>query len=119
MKPVLLTEGANRTRVNLTTSRIGNDLIVYLFNDQGHIGAVAVSDYADQENRSSTSVITRLGHKDDSVAYRAAHRLCKKLKQPVCVIAGIHVDDISGLEIAEITDNCDKLVDTLLSVIGG
>jgi hypothetical protein len=119
MKSLLLTEGVDRTRVTLTTSPIGNDLIVCLFNDQGHIGAVAVSDYSKPENRPSTSVITRLGHKDDSVAYSAAYRLCKMLKQPVCVIAGIHVDNITAVEIAEITRNCDKLVDKLISVISG
>jgi hypothetical protein len=118
MKSFSMTEGTDRTRVSLTTSSIGNDLVVHLFNDQGHIGAVAVSDYSNRDNRPSTSVITRLGHKDDSVAYSAAYRLCKKLKQPVCVIAGIHVDNIASAEIAEITNNCDKLIDRLISAVG-
>jgi gallate decarboxylase subunit D len=110
MKSVWLSEGDGRARVSLSTQWIGKDLIVCLFNENGHIGAVAVADYCRAENRASTSVMTRLGHKDDSVAYRAAHDLCKQLQKPVCVIAGIHLDNITSEEISQITQNCDKLV---------
>jgi len=113
MKSVSLSEGAKRTKVNLTTQLIGNDLVVYLFNDCAHLGAVALADYSRADSRASTSVITRLGHKDDFVAYTAAHKLCKSLKRPVCAIAGIHLDGITKEEIAQITRNCDKLVDGL------
>jgi gallate decarboxylase subunit D len=110
MESVLLTEGSGRTKVCLSTQWIGKDLIVCLFNEHGHIGAVAVADYCHEENRASTSVITRLGHKDDSVANRAAHDLCKQLGAPVCAIVGIHLDKITSEEIAQISQNCDKLV---------
>ncbi len=119
MKSVLLSEGAERTKVTLSTTWIGHDLVVYLFNEQGHLGAVAVAEYSRREDRPSTSVITRLGHKDDLVAYSAASKLCKRLKQPVCVIAGIHLENITEPEIAEIIGNCDKLVEKLISVVSG
>jgi gallate decarboxylase subunit D len=117
MKLVSLSEGTGRTRVNLTTKPVGNDLVVYLFNEQGHLGAVALAEYSHEENRASTSVITRLGHKDDVVAYSAARRLCKLLKKPVCAIAGIHLDNITDEEITRITRNCERLVDRLSSVV--
>jgi len=103
--------------VSLTTKPIGNDLIVYLFNEHGHLGAVALAEYSAEENRASTSVITRLGHKDDVVAYSSAQKLCKLLKKPVCAIAGIHLDGITEEEIARITRNCDRLVDRLSSMV--
>ena len=118
MKSVSLSEGVDRTRVSLATKPIGNDLVVFLFNEQGHLGAVAVAEYSFEESRASTSVITRLGHKDDAVAYSAAQKLCKRLKRPVCAIAGIHLDDITEEEITLITRNCEKLVDRLTAVIG-
>jgi len=90
MKSIKISEGKGRTRVSLSTQWIGNDLILCIFNKQGHIGAVAVADFDHQENRASTSVITRLGHKDDSIAYMAAYRICRYVKEPVCAIAGIH-----------------------------
>ena len=111
MKPVLLNEGKGRTRVSLSAQWIGKDLIVCLFNKQGHLGAVAVADFSIEENRASTSVITRLGHKDDSIAYYAAYKLCKELRIPVCTIAGIHLDNITEEEIAQISQNCDALVE--------
>ncbi len=111
---ISLSEGAGRTRVDLATFSIGSDLIISIFNDKGHIGAVALSDFNHQEQRASTSVITRFGHKDDPIAYNAAYRLCRQLKRPVCAIAGIHLDNITEQEIAEIKHNCEILIDKLL-----
>ena len=105
--------GKGRTKVSLSAQGIGNDLIVCLFNVQGHLGAVALADFCHAENRASTSVITRLGHKEDAVARNAAHTLCRKFKKPVCAIAGIHVEEITEAEIAEILANCDVLVEKL------
>jgi len=104
-------EGLGRTRVSLSAEWIGSDLIVCLFNERGHIGAVAVSDFCEEEQRTSTSIITRLGHKDDVVARQAASTLCRHFQKPVCVIAGIHLDSITDEEIAQIIHNCAKLVE--------
>ena len=103
-------EGVGRTQVGISVNRIGEDLIVYLFNDAGHIGAVAVADYSEEENRASVSVITRPGHKEDALASDAAHKICNSVRKSVCVIAGIHVDNITKEEIAEILKNCEKLI---------
>ena len=103
--------------MQLSTHLIGSDLIVCIFNEQGHIGAVAVAEYDFKENRASTSVITRLGHKDDRVAYNAAYKLCSRLRKPVCAIAGIHVDNISKEEISKIMHNCEALVEKCLEEI--
>lgn len=119
MKSMKLSRGTGRIRVQLSIQQIGNDWVVFLFNRQGHIGAVAVADYDFKEKRASTSVLTRLGHKDDQVAYNAAYRLCKQLRKPVCAIAGIHVDDISKDEIAEIAGNCDALVEKCIQLASG
>ena len=117
MKSVTLHEGAGRTKVSLAMHYIGKDLVVCLFNKQGHLGAVAVADYSFEENRASASVIARLGHRDDTVAYYTARTLCKRLKKPVCAIAGIHLDNITEEEIAQITCNCENLVQKLLAVV--
>jgi len=117
MESALLSEGNGRTQVSLSTQRIGSDLIVCIFNERGHIGAVAVADYSPAENRASASVITRLGHKDDSIACCAAHALCKQFRAPVCTIVGIHLDNITSEEIMQITQNCDKLVQKSINSI--
>ncbi len=119
MKQLTFNAGKGRTKVSISAQWIGEDLIVFLYNKQKHIGAVAVADYSCEENRASTSVITRLGHKDDSIAYVAASKLCKQIKRPVCAIAGIHLDDIAKEEIAQIAMNCDALVDKVSGYLVG
>jgi len=53
------------------------------------------------------------------VAYNAAYKLCSRLRKPVCAIAGIHVDNISKEEIAQITRNCDTLLEKGIEAICG
>ena len=114
MKSILIHEGKGRSRVSLNTHWIGEDLVVYIFNESAHIGAVAVSEYCNKKDRASTSVITRFGHKEDSIASNMAHIFSKTLKTPVCAIVGIHLDNISGDEIAQIIQNCDRLANACI-----
>ncbi|MEJ2108649.1 MAG: hypothetical protein P8Z37_01820 [Acidobacteriota bacterium] len=120
MKSVDLNEGTGRTRVCFSARSIGGDLVVRLYNEQEHIGAVALSEYHPGERRASTSVITRFGHKDDSIACAAAHKICRTLHKSVCAIAGIHLDAITEDEIEQIKVNCDTLINRYIeSVVGG
>lgn len=110
-----ITGGEGRTKVTLSAHQMGSDPIVYLYNENAHIGAVAVGEYEHKEKRASTSVITRLGHKDDAVAQKAAYLISKAMKKPVCVIAGIHVDNITEVEINQILENASSLVDEFIT----
>jgi hypothetical protein len=109
-----LHQGEGRTRVSASARFTGEDLVLVIYNEQAHIGAVAVADYDHKEDRASVSVITRLGHKEDIVAQNAAHRLCKQTRKAVCVIAGIHLDDITETEKREIVENSNTLVTRLI-----
>jgi hypothetical protein len=106
--------GEGRTRVSLSSSYLGNDLVIFIYNDNAHIGAVAVAEYDYDSGRTSTSLITRRGHKDDVVAQRVAYLVAKSTKRPACVIAGIHVDDITEIEINEIIGNVENLTNKLI-----
>lgn len=114
-----LEKGTGRTRVCLWARYLGESLLVYLYNDNAHLGAVAVSEFDPKEKRASSSVITLLGHKDDEVAREAAHLICKQTRKPTCVIAGIHVDEITRDEIAEILVNASSVVQDYLEIKGG
>jgi hypothetical protein len=113
-KPALI-RGEGRTRVSLSSYNTGNDIIVCIYNENAHIGAVALGEYDPKENRTSCSVITRLGHKDDAVANKSAYTISKHIKRPVCVIAGIHLDDITKREIEQIIENTDSLVEEFIA----
>ena len=105
-----LSKGEGRTKVNLSAYYMGGDLVVGIYNENAHIGAVAIAEYDHKSQRVSTSVITRLGHKDDAVAQKAAHIIGKSTKGVACIIAGIHLDDITNAEIDNILENASSLV---------
>jgi len=109
-----ITKGEGRTRISLSAQGFGDDLVVSIYNENAHIGAVAVGEYDHGGNRTSTSVITRLGHKDDVIAQRAAYLISKHMKRPSCVIAGVHLDDITEEEIQKFLENTDSLVKDFL-----
>jgi hypothetical protein len=109
-----IVRGEGRTRLTLSAKSLGDDLVISIYNINAHIGAVALGEYDHETKRASTSVITRHGHKDDTIALKAAYLVSKKTKRPSCVIAGVHVDDITGEEIQEFLSNADSLVEDFL-----
>ena len=113
----MLSRGEGRTEVQLKAQWMGSDPVIFISNKNAHIGAVSVGEYDPVTRRTSTSMITRLGHKDDAVAQKAAYRISKACKKPVCVIAGIHLEDISSQEIGEILGNAQSIVDEFLQLI--
>ena len=109
-----LSAGENRCRVYLTWCYTGPDLTVRLFNEGAHVGAVALGQFDRVSGRASVSTITVPGHRDDIVAAEAAKLLAEATRRPVCVAAGIHLEDIKGEEILLIVKNCQLLVGLLL-----
>ncbi len=110
MREYQASRGRGRTKVNLFAHYIGSDLIVYIYNENAHLGAVAVGEYNHSEGRASSSVITLPGHRDDLIAQKQAYLIARHTKMPVCVIAGIHLDDITQDEIDKILGEVDKMV---------
>ena len=94
----------------------GNDIVVFMYNENAHMGAVAVGEYDYVTGRTSTSVIARLGHKDDMVAQQVAYSISKATKKATCAIVGIHVDNITEAEINQIIENSKELVSEFISV---
>lgn len=113
----ILDYGSGRTKVFLAWDRMGEGITIRIFNEGSHIGAVAVGEYCASENRTSGSVITRLGHKDDIIALTAAHRISKQMKTTSCVIVGIHLDHITLPEIDTIQQHCNILVNELIDCL--
>ncbi len=111
-----LTEGKGRASVNITVNSMGSDLVVRIFNQDAHIGAVAIGDYDYEQKRASVSIVTRLGHKDDTLAQEAAYLLSKSIMRPVCVIAGVHVDNITREEIDKILANTKIAINEIINL---
>lgn len=114
MERYKLNRGRGRIKVSLLANSFGSDLVVFVYNENAHIGAVAVGEYDHVHERASVSLITRLGHKDDAIAQTAAYLISKSSHQPVCVIAGVHLDDITGEEIKKLVANASLLVEAFV-----
>lgn len=103
--------------MQLVAFSLGNELVVCLYNENAHLGAAAVGEYDPASGRASVSVITRTGHKDDAVAAEAAHAIAKATQNAVCVMAGIHLDDIIPQEVVRVVENCRGVVGKLLRTL--
>lgn len=57
------------------------------------------------------------GHKDSEAAKGCAHRLCLASGQPVCVCAGIHVDNATPEQLRALVDNCEKVTDQMVALL--
>jgi gallate decarboxylase subunit D len=112
-----LTRGEGKFQVSLVATTMGNDLLLRIFNEYAHIGAVAVGEYDFKNERASVSVITRLGHKEDAIAQRAAYLISKSTKKTVCVAAGVHLDNIGQTEILTLMENAMGTVEDFLKQI--
>ena len=115
MEELRFSKGKGRTSIELLAYYLGNDLIVFIYNENAHLGAVAVGEYDREEKRASSSVITRLGHRDDEIAKRQAYLIARHTKKPVCVISGVHIDNITTQEIKEILSYSNSVVIDLLN----
>lgn len=111
------TKGRGRTKVSLLAQHMGSDIVTFIYNENAHIGAVALGEYDHEERRASQSVITRVGHRDDIVAQEAAHSISKHTRKPVCIIAGIHLDQITDAEISQILENTKSLVTEFINAL--
>jgi hypothetical protein len=116
MPQLQLVKGEGRTKVITDVRKVGNGVVIFIYNENAHIGAVALGEYDAATERVSTSVITRLGHKDDAIAQRAAYLISKSTHRPSCVIAGVHLDDIVESEIAQILGNAESLISELTAL---
>lgn len=109
--------GEGRTRVCLDVWHTGNDLVAHIYNDGAHLGAVSVSEFDTKSGRNSVSTITLLGHKDDALTREAAYLLGKHTRRNICVIAGVHIDNITQDEIARVGENTRAAVKDAIAAI--
>lgn len=105
-----------KIEISLSATLLGKDILISLTGGEKHIGAVAVAEprpsLASPDKTSATaSVITLLGHKEDSIARETALIIASKFKVVTTVVCGIHLDKASPDDIKEICAKVSKLVD--------
>jgi hypothetical protein len=110
--------GSGRTRVRLTWLRRGADLHVHIEGGADHIGAAALAGRADNGEVLAQSLQIS-PHKEGPLALAAADKLHAATPVRVCVTAGIHLNDITRAEIAEVTRNVDAAIERLAGILRG
>lgn len=109
-----------RIRLKVKSIKVGDDLCVIVSGgDSPHIGCVTFSTPRpslsnDNEISSTTSVINRIGHKDDEVAKYISEQLSSRLNKHVAVICGIHIDNITEEEIKALMDNLNDIISCII-----
>lgn len=123
MKRVRLTHRKGPYQIHAEALVIGEDLVISIWGgSRPHVGAVALAiprpSLKDPAVIGSTSsVLTRLGHKEDDIVKRVSERVSAALNRVVVVSAGIHWDDISQEEIGTIQSVCETLTNRLIDRI--
>lgn len=101
---------------------VGADLLVVLTGGRAHIGAVAIAQprpsISDSTKIGSTSsVFTRVGHKEDVVAKAMSEELSKALNTVATVVAGIHWDNMKAEDIGLVVEMCGKITKMTIAAI--
>jgi hypothetical protein len=97
---VSLTSGSP-WNLSCTVEPIGPDCICRIHGGDAHVGAVALSQW--RAGQAFTEAHTVQGHKETSIAVRAAREICTAWRGNTICIAGIHFDGITRAQIDEIT----------------
>lgn len=115
MKQIKLSHQKGRFKIEANAILVGEDLIVSIWGGPGpHVGAVAMAvprpSLRNPDVISATSsILTRVGHKEDDIVKKVSERLSSELGKVVVVSAGIHWDDITNDEINIIRSVCDEM----------
>jgi hypothetical protein len=124
MEPMILTAARGRVALRMTCVAMGEDLCVSLEGGEGpHVGAVALAvprvPGAMKPGPPSTSVLARLGHREDGLARDVASLLATRLGVAVSVACGIHLDAPTGNELETAVDLALELAARAAAQLGG
>lgn len=119
-KAVELSIDRGKYKVHLIAIPTDDGLIITILGgEKPHVGAVAIGvprpSLKDPSKLSATSsVFTLPSHKDDEIAKPIAERIAKKMNQTTVVVAGVHIENASKLEIRELLANAKKAGDEFI-----
>ena len=128
-----ITARQGRLNIYLKVFRLGRDLQVLCGGGASHIGAVALAapaqahelqegqhaqaDQAAQPGQTEARLLALPGHKEDALALRMAQSISQSLHCAVCVSAGIHYDNITRAEIAQVEQMVQDLTQRCISAL--
>jgi len=119
----VVSESSNGFSLKGTVMALDNgDVIVVVTGGRDHIGAVGLAvprpSLLDSNNISATSsVLTMLGHKEDVLVKDISEKLAAATGRNIVVIAGVHYDDLSGVDLKLLHELWRELTDKIATFI--
>lgn len=104
-----------RTEIILEAKKIGEDYLLTLTGGREHVGAVAIGLFDEKSQRTSSSVITMPGHREEQLALNGARQVSRATGKTSVFIAGIHQDNISPEEIRGIVSAAGEMVESFIA----
>lgn len=104
-----------RTEIILEAKKIGEDYLLTLTGGREHVGAVAVGLFDEKSQRTSSSVITMPGHREEQLALDGARQVSRATGKTSVFVAGIHQDNISPEEIRGIVSAAGEMVESFIA----
>ena len=124
MRDLVTRAGDGDLEVTLrVTETDGQGLSAFLYGGTlPHVGGSALASPGARVRGEALSscdlwVQTVPGHKDSEAARGCARRLCLASGQPVCVCAGVHVDNATPAQVRALVDNCEKATDKMVALL--
>lgn len=124
MRDLVTRAGDGDLEVTLrVTETDGQGLSAFLYGGTlPHVGGSALASPGARVRGEALSscdlwVQTVPGHKDSEAARGCARRLCLASGQPVCVCAGVHVDNATPAQVHALVDNCEKATDKMVALL--
>lgn len=108
--------------LDLSVEHLGAHLVICISgSDVPHIGSVVLStprpSLSGSGMSATSSILNRIGHKDEAVARTVGETLAARFGTVVCCVCGIHKDDASAADIASCATLGEELSAFLLDKI--
>ncbi|HWQ48372.1 MAG TPA: hypothetical protein VN414_05405 [Methanosarcina sp.] len=104
-----------KVEIVLDAKKVGKDYLLTLTGGEEHVGAVAVGLFDEKSQRSSSSVITMSGHREEYLALDGARQVSRATRKTSVFVVGIHQDNISPEEIKNIVSAAGEMVESFIA----
>lgn len=109
-----ISAGSGKFLMEVSIALSAGGISIYLCGgERPHIGTTVLAEprksLSGEGFSCTSSVLNLCGHKDDVLARDMAEAFCIRFQLPVCVCAGVHIDDATEEELAHLSEVFQQL----------
>ncbi|NJJ37577.1 hypothetical protein [Paenibacillus apii] len=99
--------------ITLSETVVGQDILLLITGGVRHIGAASTAYIGENGAAAATSAVP--GHKEHTISESVAVKVAETLQRTVTVVMGIHYDDLSKAQIAQVVEIVERKVEEYLA----